>query len=237
MSEEETIQGEESSNLRNVKCCGARSKRTGLPCRQPKMRGKARCRIHGGKSTGPSAEGRRRISQANTIHGEYSRAAKVERLETKRLKAATQRLNTENKLITQIWGPYIKAFCSVETREEFGFLGFLLFGGLKSVLKKHEALLRESLDDPHYELMKRLADSVEDILRERSRISKSQWRKLTPQQRSFEYGTQRLIQFYELKTDLIEGLINTVGTLDPEGPLYIPVPTGYFQDPHSDEVA
>ena len=32
--------------------CGARN-RQGLPCRQPAMRGKTRCRYHGGKSTGP----------------------------------------------------------------------------------------------------------------------------------------------------------------------------------------
>jgi hypothetical protein len=33
--------------------CGARAKRTGQPCQSPAIKGKARCRMHGGRSTGP----------------------------------------------------------------------------------------------------------------------------------------------------------------------------------------
>src|SRR6266849_1326072 len=59
--------------------CGARSKRTGHPCRGPAMRGKRRCRLHGGKSTGPrTPEGLARSRRARWKHGGYS-AAELER--------------------------------------------------------------------------------------------------------------------------------------------------------------
>jgi hypothetical protein len=51
--------------------CGART-RMGCPCRAPAMRN-GRCRMHGGKSTGPrTEEGRARIRAARTRHGRYS---------------------------------------------------------------------------------------------------------------------------------------------------------------------
>ncbi len=51
--------------------CGART-RAGCPCRAPAIRGKRRCRMHGGRSTGPRTEsGRARIAAARTIHGRY----------------------------------------------------------------------------------------------------------------------------------------------------------------------
>jgi hypothetical protein len=52
--------------------CGARTRRTGCPCRAPAMRN-GRCRLHGGKSTGPrTEEGRARIRAARTRHGRYT---------------------------------------------------------------------------------------------------------------------------------------------------------------------
>lgn len=37
------------------------------------MRGKLRCRLHGGRATGPkTAEGRKRISATQMVHGRYS---------------------------------------------------------------------------------------------------------------------------------------------------------------------
>jgi len=57
--------------------CGAKAKSTGKPCRKAALRGKTRCRLHGGKSTGPkTAEGRKRISEANTKHGYYTKENK-----------------------------------------------------------------------------------------------------------------------------------------------------------------
>src|SRR6516162_9982493 len=59
--------------------CGARSKRTGKPCRAAAMPN-GRCKVHGGKSTGPrTPEGLERSKRARWKHGYYSREAKVER--------------------------------------------------------------------------------------------------------------------------------------------------------------
>ncbi len=51
--------------------CGART-RAGCPCQAPAIRGRLRCRMHGGRSTGPrTAEGMARIRAARTSHGGY----------------------------------------------------------------------------------------------------------------------------------------------------------------------
>lgn len=50
--------------------CGART-RSARPCRGPAM-ANGRCRMHGGRSTGPSADGRKKISETRMIHGGYS---------------------------------------------------------------------------------------------------------------------------------------------------------------------
>jgi hypothetical protein len=58
-------------NLALAPRCGART-RAGCPCRAPAIRGRLRCRMHGGRSTGPrTAEGLARLRQARTIHGRY----------------------------------------------------------------------------------------------------------------------------------------------------------------------
>jgi len=45
-----------------------------------------RCRMHGGRSTGPrTAAGRARISRARFRHGYYTRAAKAERVQLRQL--------------------------------------------------------------------------------------------------------------------------------------------------------
>src|SRR5262249_52823542 len=65
--------------------CGARSKRTGKPCQGAAMPN-GRCKLHGGKSTGPrTPEGLERSRRANWKHGHFSREAKAER---SRLRAA-----------------------------------------------------------------------------------------------------------------------------------------------------
>jgi hypothetical protein len=69
--------------------CGARSKRTGKPCQAAAMPN-GRCKVHGGKSTGPrTPEGLERSKRANWKHGYYSREAKAER---QRVKAAAMLL-------------------------------------------------------------------------------------------------------------------------------------------------
>jgi hypothetical protein len=63
----------------------SRSKRTGKPCRGAAMPN-GRCKVHGGKSTGPrTPEGLERSRRANWKHGHFSREARAER---SRLRAA-----------------------------------------------------------------------------------------------------------------------------------------------------
>ena len=57
--------------------CGART-RAGCPCRAPAIHGKLRCRMHGGRSTGPRTEaGMARLRAARTIHGRNNAVARA----------------------------------------------------------------------------------------------------------------------------------------------------------------
>ena len=62
--------------------CGAK-RRDGEPCRGAAMVN-GRCRMHGGRSTGPrTAEGKARIAAAAFKHGHYTAGAKRERAEAR----------------------------------------------------------------------------------------------------------------------------------------------------------
>ena len=64
--------------------CGA-TRRNGGACLSPAMPN-GRCRMHGGKSTGPrTPEGLARSSVSNLRHGRYSAAAVAERREARRV--------------------------------------------------------------------------------------------------------------------------------------------------------
>ncbi len=64
-------------NLNLAPRCGART-RAGCPCRAPAIRDKLRCRMHGGRSTGPrTTEGLASLRQARTIHGLYTPEARA----------------------------------------------------------------------------------------------------------------------------------------------------------------
>jgi hypothetical protein len=59
--------------------CGAKARTTGRACRAPAMKN-GRCRLHGGKSTGPrTAEGMARMAAAHTTHGKHTDAGAPER--------------------------------------------------------------------------------------------------------------------------------------------------------------
>ena len=63
--------GNPQGNPNNAPRCGART-RKGTSCRAPAM-ANGRCRLHGGKSTGPKTiEGLERSRKANWKHGRYS---------------------------------------------------------------------------------------------------------------------------------------------------------------------
>lgn len=63
-----------------VKLCGAKARQNKhQPCRQPAMKN-GRCRLHGGKSTGPKTkEGKIKSARANYKHGFYTNAAIIEK--------------------------------------------------------------------------------------------------------------------------------------------------------------
>ena len=66
-------------NLHLTPRCGART-RSGCPCQAPAVRGKPRCRMHGGRSTGPrTAEGVASLRAARTIHGNAGAEPRAEK--------------------------------------------------------------------------------------------------------------------------------------------------------------
>ena len=65
-----------------IRCrrCQALSRRSKEQCKKPAIRGKLVCVFHGGKSTGPrTEEGKARVAQAHTIHGNETKAKREER--------------------------------------------------------------------------------------------------------------------------------------------------------------
>lgn len=68
----------ESEQRPHASLCGAKT-RTGIPCKNRSMPN-GRCRMHGGKSTGPKThEGIDRIRAARWKDGRYCREAREER--------------------------------------------------------------------------------------------------------------------------------------------------------------
>ena len=83
--------GNPPGDLTKAPRCGAKNRR-GTPCQCPAMRN-GRCRLHGGLSTGPkTAEGIERIRLAVTKHGRYSKQAKAERAEYRKLVRACREM-------------------------------------------------------------------------------------------------------------------------------------------------
>ena len=71
--------GNSRGNPNTAPRCGART-RQGRPCMAPAIKGKRRCRLHGGKSTGPrTPEGLERSRRARWKHGRYSQQAREAR--------------------------------------------------------------------------------------------------------------------------------------------------------------
>jgi len=78
----------------NIVCrrCNAMSKRTKLQCGGPAVRGKTKCKFHGGLSTGPhTSQGKLRCAQPKTKHGnDTPEDRQVHRLAMKRLRLYAQ---------------------------------------------------------------------------------------------------------------------------------------------------
>jgi hypothetical protein len=62
------------ANLRRAARCGAKT-RAGAPCRRPAIRGRGRCRLHGGASTGAP----RGLKNGNYKDGNWTADAAAER--------------------------------------------------------------------------------------------------------------------------------------------------------------
>jgi len=64
-------------NPKNAPRCNAIAKSTGKQCQAPAIKGKTKCRLHGGKSTGAKTpEGLAKCQKANWKHGHYSAETK-----------------------------------------------------------------------------------------------------------------------------------------------------------------
>ncbi len=59
--------------------CRAKSKRSGVQCKNNAVRGKYVCRMHGAFAGPKTAEGIARIKKVNTKHGNYTKEAYEER--------------------------------------------------------------------------------------------------------------------------------------------------------------
>ena len=78
--------------------CGAKT-RWGSACQAPAMPN-GRCRLHGGKSTGPrTAKGLERCRQANWKHGSYSKEALTERQRVRELMRTSAQFLVEIKKV------------------------------------------------------------------------------------------------------------------------------------------
>ena len=69
--------------------CGAMT-RQGTPCENPRIKGRGRCKLHGGRSTGPrSTAGRARVAATHTTHGrrakDHVEKVRAIKLELKRI--------------------------------------------------------------------------------------------------------------------------------------------------------
>ena len=75
--------------------CGAKT-RAGGACQNPAIGGRTRCKLHGGKSTGPTTvKGQEKVRMASLRHGRRSHA-RVEKV--KALTAQLRRLTNQLKL-------------------------------------------------------------------------------------------------------------------------------------------
>ncbi len=101
--------------LPHTQHCGAKAKnRNHEPCRQPAM-ANGRCRLHGGKCTGPKTpEGKKRSSMSALKHGRYTAEAKAER---KRLSALLKNEKEEFKKLKELVDEPDEFF---EASKEFG---------------------------------------------------------------------------------------------------------------------
>ena len=116
--------------------CTARTKHSKDQCRKPAMRGKTKCRTHGGASTGPKTQaGKDAIREAHFKHGEQTLEAKAARsakdAEMQALEDVLHALNMTSAKRTR--GRKALGYVPIKTLEEAPRWIYL------DLLKKHEA--------------------------------------------------------------------------------------------------
>ena len=208
------------SNLKNQPQCSAHSKRTGLICKQPCMRGKRVCRFHGGKSTGPKTkQGREHIRQANLRHGRYSKITGEHKAAIRRAKSEKELFQTQERVLDKhlqrlkAHGPYLKAFHEVSTKEEFGLLSMFLFGGFNQMVGRNK-LLRERLqelcsilsDTDATLIFDALTSKLEQYLCEKLNVPRNIWKRLSPDQRQEEFIAQLMHTLWEISAEAGEAI-------------------------------
>ena len=114
-----------------IRClrCTAKSVGSGLQCAKPAMKSSRtqKCSHHGGWATGPkTAEGRQRIAQAHTIHGETT---KVARQEYAKASARLSMLEDCMYLLGMTAEPRIRG------RKPVGYIPIRTFNDVKQVLR------------------------------------------------------------------------------------------------------
>jgi hypothetical protein len=85
--------------------CTATAKRSGLQCGRPALKASRtqKCQFHGGRHSGPKTpEGRQRIAEANTRHGEETTLIRAER---SRKAAYLAQLEDAMRLLDMTTGP------------------------------------------------------------------------------------------------------------------------------------
>jgi hypothetical protein len=116
--------------------CTARAKHSKDQCRKPAIRGKTKCRTHGGASTGPKTQaGKDAIRQAHFKHGEQTLEAKAARsaknAELRALEDITHVMSLTSAKRTR--GPKPNGYVPIKTFEEARRWIY------SDLLKKHEA--------------------------------------------------------------------------------------------------
>jgi hypothetical protein len=180
------------------------------------MRGKAVCRFHGGKSTGPKTKaGRERIRDAHFIHGRYSKKSGEARLVIKANKSTEkliQSINQKSETIIkqfQAMGPYLKAYQSVERQEEFELVNLLLFGRLSQMLKENphlKALVKEVLDTLYerggMKFFETFLHQMDHNMATRLGLDADTYRHLEPQERHEEYLHRLSLKLEQIQAEL-----------------------------------
>ncbi len=153
--------------------CGASKRSNGEPCKRHAIPGSSRCKLHGGKSTGPKEPARPVGNQRAAKHGIYSQfLTEAEQVDFD--SAELERVDDELRLAKVLIGRVLKALgASEENNGNIDQIYDRYLGRIESLTKTREDLetkrltnekLRRELEDPNKGLPepKKVIIGVED---------------------------------------------------------------------------